>query len=504
MKYVLGQGRLREILVARGGVGLCGMLVMIGVAGCPGVVLPPGFGGAVGDTPAVVGCSEILWRGTIFSSTGCMQGVLSFDTEITQITAQDVSHGAFHITCAGACIDSATLWEPVDECPNDPDKSHPGDCGCGVPDTDSDANGVTDCLDDGNRDPSVTSPLGKTSGEPDDSFLTPVVAVFDAAGNAALKGTVASSEDLDVFLLDAFSPGDRIIVDAYANGSPLDITIALFDDQGRLVFNNDDRQVQTSCGQEIQPPTSLDAYADLIVRHAGNPYYLVVTHSPFAASNALIGSYRVDIKAESGFDVPQPAAQTLLLDFDGAVVNSPMLGQMTLAVFNAADISPVYEGTTQTVKNRIRDVFDQNYERFNVIILTTDDPPPPPGAVYSTIFFGGFDRRAFGLAENVDLYDIDRCDDAIIFTESFTPSVFIGVPTATELGTAIGNVGSHEAGHLLGLNHTDDDLDLMDDQSPADAFLEDQEFMEAPLSTDIMPIGTQDGVLLLDEIVGPR
>jgi len=309
---------------------------------------------------------------------------------------------------------------------------------------------------------------------------------------------------LDVYLLGALSPGDWITVDAYANGSPLDITIALFDDKGRLVFNNDDRQVQTSCGQEIQPPTSLDAYADLIVRHAGNPYYLVVTHSPFAASNALIGSYRVDIKAESGFDVPQPAAQTLLLDFDGAVVNSPMLGQMTLAPFDAADISTVYKNDTQTIKDRIREVFEQNYERFNVTILTTDDPPPPPGTVYSTIFFGGFDRRAFGLAENVDLYDIDRCDDAIIFTESFTPSVFIGVPTATELGTAIGNVGSHEAGHLLGLNHTDNDLDLMDDQSPADAFLEDQEFMEAPLSTDIMPLGTQDGVLLLDEIVGER
>ena len=58
--------------------------------------------------------------------------------------------------------------------------------------------------------------------------------------------------------------------------------------------------------------------------------------------------------------------------------------------------------------------------------------------------------------------------------------------------------------HLLGLNHTDDDLDLMDDASPTDAFIEDQEFMEAPLSPDIMSIGSQDGVLLLSEIVGLR
>lgn len=400
MKGVLGQGRLREILV-----GFCGSFVVIGLAGCPGVVVPPN--------------------------------------------------------------------------PNGP-------------------------IVDGNRDISVTSTVGKTSGEPNDTFTDPVVAVFDSNGVARLQGTVETIDDLDVYLLGAMSPGEKITVDAYANGSPLDVTIALFDDQDRLVYNNDDRDAQSTCGQDAPPTTACDAYIDFVIRHAGNPYYLVVTHSPFAASNALIGSYRVDVTVKSGFNVPAPAVQTLLLDFDGGTVNSPVLGQMTLTVFNAADISPVYEGQTQAVKDRILAVFDQNYERFDVIILTTDDPPPPPSVPYSTIYFGGFDRSAFGLAEDVDLYNFDRRDDAIIFTESFTPSVFTGIPTAEELGTAIGNVGSHEAAHLLGLNHTDDDLDLMDDQSPADAFLEDQEFKDAPLSGDIMPIGTQDGVLLLDEIVGPR
>jgi hypothetical protein len=397
MKYVLGQGRLREILVARGGVGLCGLLVLIGVAGCPGVVLPPDSG-------------EIV---------------------------------------------------------------------------------------DGNRDTSVTSPLGKTSGEPNGAFTDPVVAVFDSTGTARLQGTVETEGDLDVFLLGALSPGDRIIVDAYTPNSALDVTIAMFDSQDRLVVNNDDREDQ---GDEIR-----DAYMDFIVRHAGNPYYLAVSHSPFpVTSGEFVGSYRVDIAVDSGIDVPQPVAQTLLLNFDGAVVNSPTLGMITLPPFDAADISQFYEGETDMIKDRIREVFEQNYARFNVTVLTTDDPPPPPGEMYSTIYFGGFNRGAFGIAEDVDLYNMDCCDDAIIFTESFTPSVFFSLPSAREMGTAIGNVGSHEAGHVLGLNHTDDDLDLMDDQSPADAFLEDQEFMEAPLSNDIMSIGTQDGVLLLDESVGPR
>ena len=145
---------------------------------------------------------------------------------------------------------------------------------------------------------------------------------------------------------------------------------------------------------------------------------------------------------------------------------------------------------------------EKNFERFDVIVLTTDDPAPPAGTMVSTIFFGGFNSTAFGLSESVDLYNADFCDDAIIYAESFTPSVFSFQPTAAQLGVAIGNVATHEARHLLGLNHTDDDRDLMDDRSSADVFVTDQEFMEAPLSSDIMSIGTQDGALLLQETVG--
>ncbi|GAX17937.1 hypothetical protein FisN_18Hu145 [Fistulifera solaris] len=36
---------------------------------------------------------------------------------------------------------------PDDKCPMDPDKTAPGQCGCGVPDTDTDQDGVADCLD---------------------------------------------------------------------------------------------------------------------------------------------------------------------------------------------------------------------------------------------------------------------------------------------------------------------------------------------------------------------
>jgi hypothetical protein len=349
-------------------------------------------------------------------------------------------------------------------------------------------------LVDGNRDPSLTSMSGKTSGEPNDSFLQAIVAVFDDDGVARLQGTISSHGDLDVFRLGPLAPGDNVIVDADTTGSVLDVSVAIFDTAQRLVYNNDDRGTMTE--------RFLDSYIEWITRHAGDEYYLVVTHSAFADAGTFTGSYTVDVHTAGGFEVPGPVGQVLLLDFDGAVVDSPTLASGNIVPFDAALISPMYGGETETIMNTIVAVFVQNFGRFDVTILTSSDPPLPEGSMVSTIYFGGFDPGAFGLAEGVDLYNADFCDDALIFTESFMPHAFSIPPTAVELGIAIGNVGSHEAGHLLGLNHVDDDRALMDDESAADAFIEDQEFMTAKLSSDIMPIGTQDAVLLLTEIVG--
>jgi len=50
-----------------------------------------------------------------------------------------------------------SLPPPVDNCPNDPNKTEPGICGCGVPDTDSDGDGTPDCIDGCPNDPTKTN-----------------------------------------------------------------------------------------------------------------------------------------------------------------------------------------------------------------------------------------------------------------------------------------------------------------------------------------------------------
>ena len=69
-------------------------------------------------------------------------------------------------TTPGACgcgipnTDSDNDGAPnyIDQCPNDSAKTLPGACGCGVPNTDSDGDGVPNCIDQCSNDPSKASP----------------------------------------------------------------------------------------------------------------------------------------------------------------------------------------------------------------------------------------------------------------------------------------------------------------------------------------------------------
>lgn len=58
--------------------------------------------------------------------------------------------------------------EPIDHCPDDPGKTEPGACGCGVPDTDSDSDGSADCVDGCPQDPDKSEAGACGCGEPED------------------------------------------------------------------------------------------------------------------------------------------------------------------------------------------------------------------------------------------------------------------------------------------------------------------------------------------------
>jgi hypothetical protein len=63
--------------------------------------------------------------------------------------------------------DGDGVCDDDDSCPSDPNKTEPGQCGCGTPDTDSDSDGTPDCNDNCPSDPNKTEPGQCGCGTPD-------------------------------------------------------------------------------------------------------------------------------------------------------------------------------------------------------------------------------------------------------------------------------------------------------------------------------------------------
>lgn len=390
--------------------------------------------------------------------------------------------------------------------------------GCGTAFSPPDPPPPVAAVEDGNADPSGLRTIGAQRGEPNGAFNLAIPVLFDDAGRGALRGSIQAIGDLDVYDLGPLAGGDRVFVAVDASQSELDSSVAVFDAGQRLFIENDDS------GEEDRP---LDSLIAEIVRHASDHYYLVIGAAAFAGSGAeRVGRYDIVVEIFPDENVPPPLRQTLLLDFDGGRVDVPTIpvsfvepfdaDQILLRCgaghrcdvpgdiqpFAAEKIAPLYAGQDDLLKGIIIEIVRSNFRRFGVEIVTSDDPLPEEGT-FSSIFFGGDNPIAFGIAESIDHYNTDPDDTVVIFTNTFQPGVFSAPPDVEELGAAIGNVASHEAGHILGLSHVDDPRDLMDAVSPPDTLLLDQEFRVTPLSDQIMPIGVQDGPLLLEETVGP-
>ena len=125
--------------------------------------------------------------------------------------------------------------------------------------------------------------------------------------------------------------------------------------------------------------------------------------------------------------------------------------------------------------------------------------------------FGGSDPQGLGrAARGTDPFNSDAEDEAIVFTQSFRPEIFSVPPDVIGLGTAIGNVASHEVGHLLGLEHGFGTTSLMNAlvSLDRDSLLSDLRFVDVTVIDTLLieiPVLTTfatSEIGLLYEIVG--
>jgi hypothetical protein len=326
--------------------------------------------------------------------------------------------------------------------------------------------------------------------EPNDTFDQAQTVTFDDSGALHITGRISTSSDVDVYAVGPMTAGDRLIIDAGTTGN-LDSDVAVFDEAGRLTFENDDRST-----------TNLNPFLNEVVRETSSTYFVAIAASGLADPNRTTGPYDMTIQVTRGGQVPPTAGQVVVLDFTGGTITVPGDQTYTVGPFDAGQIDPAYVGLTVPVEQQIYNTVTKDYTGLQLDVRVLPGSPVPAAGTFSRVLFGGTSADAFGISQDVDSYNANPSDMSIIFTQMFTPNRFGRALTAAQLGLAIGNVTSHEIGHLLGLNHVDNINDLMDTTGGPSTLLLNQMFMNSPLDPTIFPIGTQDGRMLLQETLG--
>jgi hypothetical protein len=204
--------------------------------------------------------------------------------------------------------------------------------------------------------------------------------------------------------------------------------------------------------------------------------------------------------SKSYSSVPEPALQRVFLDFDGATgISVHGRPPMDIPPLENSWLATAYPGQVQLIKTKIIETITHDYAPYDVIIYTSDGPLPQEP--YASVYFGGGDDRLLGLADNVDQYNENKGQVAIVYVEGFADFEVMGL-TVDEMGRMIGNVGSHEFGHLLGLFHTQVPDDIMDTTGTAWDLADEQEFTRAALEASVFPFGYQNSPNLLEQILG--
>ncbi|GMV95726.1 MAG: hypothetical protein AMXMBFR83_00970 [Phycisphaerae bacterium] len=323
--------------------------------------------------------------------------------------------------------------------------------------------------------------------EPNDGFETAQPISF--LETVRLNGAIAGQKiplDVDIYDLGAVGPGDRVLADLTIEPGG-DVILGLLDDRLRLIGHIDPSSA-----------TSGPRQADVVIREASSRLYVAVgTRS----SLSIDRPYQAGVSVQRDAVRPSSRPQIVVLDFSGAAgVRIGSRPPVDVPPFDAAVINPAYQGRTQEMIAAILLAVREDFAGLEVAVYRDGDPDLPAGP-RSTVYYGTFDSRLLGLADNVDPYNADAEQSAILFTDTF--ALFNPLaPSLAQMTQVLANTTSHEAGHLLGLRHTSDPADLMDTTATARQMMADQDFGFAGLNASVMPVGFQDAPALLSWTVG--
>jgi hypothetical protein len=320
--------------------------------------------------------------------------------------------------------------------------------------------------------------------EPNDQFIRANLVGMDAG--VQLIGTIgAGGLDFDVYDLGPADAGDRIQADLAAGGK--DVQLGIYNEDQQLLSMVD------ATGQ-----SSGAARIDFVLREPVTQLFAVAATRTESTSSR---PYTINLTIEPNYGIPAFVPQVVVLNFKGAAnVRIGRQPAVNVPPFDAATIDSRFAGQTQTLIAKILAEVRQDYAGLDVDFYLAGDPNLPAGDL-TVLHFGSYSDRYLGLADNVDPFNRDTTQAAIIYTDTF--SLFdVLSPSLDQMAQVLANVTSHELGHLLGLRHTADTRDLMDTTASARQMLYDQWFSIADLHPSVMAIGTQNAPAILAWTVG--
>jgi len=334
----------------------------------------------------------------------------------------------------------------------------------------------------------------KNSGPPaldidgNNTLATATALPLGSTGELVFRGAIDGPDDIDIFQLGVLSPGDGIFVDVQRLTGDLDPTAAIFDSREYLVAFNDDRRPDSS---------DLNPLIDIVLPGDEGAYYLGIIAYP---GERTTGQYQATVRITRAVGLPAPQGQIVFLDWDGGHnIVIPNVGTYDLPPFSAVDVG-LPASMTAALKDRVQQIVEERYRGFDLLVLNSDDDTEPT-TPHSTVYFGDSSAQAFAISEQIDTFNSDPSDKAIVYTRSYR-SAFVSTPSFEEMAQALGNTVAHEVGHLLGLVHTADCDDLMDTTCANERILYPQQFSTAPLDSSVWPFGYQSAVEILSWVLG--
>ena len=337
-------------------------------------------------------------------------------------------------------------------------------------------------------DNGITEVLGiQTQAGSNISSYSSTPVAFDEHGRAILYGELDNDADIDSWDLGPCQAGDTFTME-FSQGGGLDAAAVLFDADSNLTMLNDN-------SYDYRAPTA--PRIDFTVHWASEHLLLGVGASP---RNPSSGSYNVSItKDYTAAPALQPAV--VVMDWNGASgVSVGGRSPSDVPPFQGAFIDPQYAGNTRELIDKTMAYVRQDYEGLEVVFYEDGDPSIPE-VPRSTVYFGTYNAALLGLADSVDYYNGVPEQHAIIFTDTFALFMVLS-PSVDEMAQCLANVASHEVGHLLGLNHTQDPTSIMDITATAYQMLQDESFTRSVLHPTIFSTGYQNAIALLVNTVG--